>query len=102
MKMKQETRQALGLSAVLSALVLTVTFIVLAVRRRSITEALLALAAAAGSTVGAALLLDAVVAPDPDGEDVVMPTKAEDPLNAPELFEGEGCEAAEQAMRQAL
>ena len=102
MKMKKETKEILGLSAVFSALVLTVTFIVLAIRRRSVTEALLALAAATGSAVGAALLLDAAVAPDPDGEGVVMPSEDEKTADASELFEGEGCEAAEHAMRQAL
>ena len=98
--MRRETKHALGLSAVFSALVLTFTFIVLAIRKRSITSALLALAAATGSAVGAALLLDAAVAPDTDGENVVVST--EDGEEASELFEGEALEAASRAVREVL
>ena len=70
MKMKKETKEALGLSAVFSALVLSVAFIMLAIRKRSITGALLALVAATAGTVGAGLVLGELFALDPDGERV--------------------------------
>ncbi len=98
MKMRKETKQTVGLSAVFSALVLTITFIVIAIRKRSITSALLALATAAGGAVGATLLLDAAVAPDPDGENVVHSPEQDDT----ELFEGEELEAASRAVREVL
>ena len=100
--MRRETKHLLGLSAVFSALVLSISFIVLAIRKRSITSALLALATATGGAVGAALLLDAAVTPDSDGENVVMPTAGDEGEEAPELFEGEALEAASRALREEL
>lgn len=70
MKMKKETKEVLGLSAVFSALVLSVAFIVLAIRKRSIAGALLALVTATAGTVGAGLALGELFALDPDGEQV--------------------------------
>ena len=101
MKLKKEEKQTIGLAAVFSAMALAITFLVLAVRRRSITGALLALATATGSTVGATLLLDAAVAPDPDGEYVVMPDESEGDGEA-ELFEEAELEAARQCLQNAL
>ena len=92
--MKKEQKQALGLSAVLSAIALAVTFLILAVRKRSITGALLALATATGGAVGATLLLDAAVAPDPDGESVVLPGEDAEEDQAELFDESEALEAA--------
>jgi len=101
MKLKKEEKQAIGLAAVFSAMALAITFLVLAVRRRSIMGALLALTTATGSAVGATLLLDAAVAPDPDGEYVVMPDEGEDEDEA-ELFDEAELEAARQCLQNAL
>ena len=68
--MKRETKEKLGLCAVFSALVLSVAFIVLAIRKRSITGAMLALATATAGTVGAGFLLGTLFAPDPEGEGI--------------------------------
>ena len=100
MKLKKEEKQAIGLAAVFSALALAITFLVLAVRKRSITGALLALTTATGSAVGATLLLDAAVAPDPDGEDVFMPDDKDE--GDVELFEEDELEAAEHCLEGAL
>ena len=100
MKLKKEEKQAIGLAAVFSAMALAITFLVLAVRKRSITGALLALTTATGSAVGATLLLDAAVAPDPDGENVVVPDGENE--GDTELFEQDELEAAEQCLEAAL
>ena len=70
MKIKKETKEILGLSAVFSALVLSVAFIVLAIRKRSIMGALLALVAATAGAVGAGLAIGELFALDPDGEQI--------------------------------
>ena len=70
MKMKKQTKEVLGLSAVFSALVLSVAFIVLTIRKRSITGALLALASAITGAVGAGLTFGELFALDPDGVQV--------------------------------
>ena len=87
-------RTAAECRAVLSAIALAVTFLILAVRKRSITGALLALATATGGAVGATLLLDAAVAPDPDGESVVLPGEDAEEDQAELFDESEALEAA--------
>ena len=99
--MKKEQKQALGLAAVFSAIALAITFLVLAVRKRSITGALLALASATGGAVGATLLLDSAVAPDPDGENVVMPGEASEDQDV-ELFDEDEATVAAQSLENVL
>lgn len=101
MKLNKEQKTTLGLAAVFSAMALAITFLVLAVRKRSITGALLALATATGGAVGATLLLDAAVAPDPDGENVVMPDEDAD-ADQIELFDDEGAAIAADAIENVL
>ena len=99
--MKKEQKQALGLAAVFSAIALAITFLVLAVRKRSITGALLALASATGGAVGATLLLDSAVAPDPDGENVVMPEENAAECEE-ELFSEDEADLAAQSLESVL
>ena len=99
--MKKEQKQALGLAAVFSALALMITFLVIAVRKRSITAALLALTSATGGAVGATLLLDSAVEPDPDGENVVMP-EDETADSEEELFDGDEAQDAARAIESVL
>ena len=99
--MKKEQKQAVGLAAVFSAIALAITFLVLAVRKRSITGALLALASATGGAVGATLLLDSMVAPDPDGENVLMPEESCQGSEE-ELFEEDEAEEAARSMENVL
>ena len=99
--MKKEQKQALGLAAVFSAIALAITFLVLAVRKRSITGALLALASATGGAVGATLLLDSAVAPDPDGENVVMPEENA-AQGEEELFSEDEADLAAQSLESVL
>ena len=92
MKMNKETKQLLGLSAVISAFLISFAFIVLAVRKKSILGAVLAISAAAGSAVGTGALLGALFAPDTEGESVPSTMDADDET---ELFDAdEAVEAA--------
>ena len=92
--MKKEQKQALGLAAVFSALALMITFLVIAVRKRSITAALLALTSATGGAVGATLLLDSAVEPDSEGENVVMQGEIPEGEEVELFDEAEAAEAA--------
>ena len=88
MKLTRKQRDQIGLGALISAVVLAVTFITLSFRKRSILAALAAMAVAAGA-VGGVLLTD----PDPrnrakHGEE--------------ELFDEAECREADARVRQTL
>ena len=97
--MNKETKQLLGLSAVLSAFVVSFAFIVLAVRKKSILGAILAVSAAAGSAVGTGALLSALFAPDTEGESVPDSMDADDET---ELFDADEAAKAACLMRHVL
>lgn len=100
MKMNKETKQLLGLSAVLSAFVLSFAFIVLAVRKKSILGAILAVSAAAGSAAGTGAMLNALFAPDTEGESVSATVDAAD--DETELFDADEAVEAAHLMRHVL
>ena len=91
-------REIVGLSALISALSLCITFIVLSIRKKSVWQAILAIAAAEGA-VGAAMLLTKdyvksnTKSADPDDEE---------PVDDEELFDEEECEEAELRVRSVL
>ena len=101
MKMKRETRAALGLSAVFSALVLSVAFIVLAIRKRSIIGALLAVLSAMAGAAGTGAFLAALFAPDPDGEQALAPLQDVGAEEA-ELFAAEELAGARRYLKDIL
>ncbi len=93
---KRRLREILGISAVLSALSLCITFIVLAVRKKSVWQAILALAAAEGA-VGAAVLLTKEYV-----KNSTKPALDDEELDDEELFDEEECEEAELRVRSVL
>lgn len=101
MKLKQTTKRAIGISAVFSAVMLSFTFIVLAIRKKSILEALIAVLAMVGATAGSLLVIDDLFGPDQDATlravNAVAPEAVEE-----ELFDGEEIEEAELHMRHIL
>ena len=99
MKIKQRLKDALGISLIVSAFSLCITFIVLSFKKKSIWGAILALAAAEGA-VGSYLLLDNVWQ---KGSAKASPTE-EDLLEAEgeELFDAEESVAAELRVRSVL
>ncbi len=100
MKMNKETKQLLGLSAFASALVLSFAFLVLAVRKKSIVGAILAVASAAGSAVSLGAMLTELFAPDTEGEHVSAACDATE--DETELFDAEEAEAAACRVRHIL
>ncbi len=99
MKMNKENKRLLGLSALLSAFVLSFAFIVLAVRKKSIAGAILAVLAAAGSAAGTGAMLNALFAPDTEGEHVPDAVDADDET---ELFDADEAKEAACLMRHVL
>lgn len=93
---KRSLKEILGVSAVLSAFALCVTFIVLAVRKKSVVQALLAIAAAEGA-VGAAVLLT-----KEHVKNNTKPAASEEEVDDEELFDDEECEEAELRVRSVL
>ena len=69
--MKRENREMLGIAGFFSALILSFALVVLAIRKRSVTGAIFALIAAAGSSASIGVLLTRLFAPDTEGEHVV-------------------------------
>ena len=69
--MKRENREMLGIAGFFSALILSFALVVLAIRKRSVTGAVCALIAAAGSSASIGVLLTRLFAPDTEGEHVV-------------------------------
>ncbi len=100
MKVNKETKQLLGLSAVLPAFLLSFAFIVLAIRKKSILGAIFAVAAAAGSAASAGAMLTALFAPDTEGERVCETTEAVD--DETELFTAEEATEAACLVRHVL
>ena len=88
MKCDRFRRMLAGLSCVVAALCLTVVFVTLAVRRKSVCQALLAVAAAGSAGAALLLLCDAC-----DREDVAAEG---------ELFSDEDVEEAHRRMREDL
>ncbi|MBE6604566.1 MAG: hypothetical protein E7639_02530 [Ruminococcaceae bacterium] len=81
----KKAERGVGLAALVVAFVLAVYFVAVAIRRRSIVSALLAVAAAMSGLGVTCVLLSELVAPDSDGTKAVC-RRAED---TDELFEGE-------------
>ena len=99
MRMKQRLKDALGISLIVSAFSLCITFMVLTFKKKSIWGAILALAAAEGA-LGSYLLLDNVwqkgsVKASPT-EDIVPGVEGE------ELFDADESVAAELRVRSVL
>lgn len=97
--MKRTTlKEILGISAVLSALSLCITFIVLAIRKRSVWQAILAIAAAEGAVGAAVLLTKSHV----KNNSKPAALDEEEPVDDEELFEDEEVEGAELRVRSVL
>lgn len=95
MKFSKRMKEVLGLSLLISAISLTITFIVQAIRKKSIWQALLAIAAAEGAVGSALLLTRTHVANCAD----VAESKEDD---GEELFDEEESEEAELRIRSVL
>lgn len=100
MKYNKQLKRAAGLCGIFAALVTAITLIGLAIRKKSLSEAILALMAAMGAAAGTGLLLTELFAPDTEGDHVVS-TVVEPECDA-ELFDAETAEMAELRMRHVL
>ena len=99
MRMKQRLKDALGISLIVSAFSLCITFLVLSFKKKSIWGAILALAAAEGA-VGSYLVLDNVWQ---KGSTKASPMEAEAvEIDGEELFDAAESAAAELRVRSVL
>ncbi|MBQ9802025.1 MAG: hypothetical protein IJW51_03015 [Clostridia bacterium] len=98
MKKSKQLKQAAGLCGIFAALVTAISLIGLAIRKKSLSQAILALVAAMGAAAGTGLLLADVFAPDTEGERLVQETAACDE----ELFDAEMAQVADRRMRHVL
>lgn len=94
----KKLREIVGLSAFVSALSLCITFIVLAIRKKSVWQAILAIAAAEGAVGAAMLLTKDYVKSNTKPADLAE----EDSVIDDELFDDEEVEEAELHVRSVL
>lgn len=99
MKLSKRSKETLGLSLLISAISLVITFLALSIRRRSFVQALLVLAAAEGTAAG--LLLA-----DKEGKlprfRKKVPVEGEEETEDAELFDEETGRVAEAELKEVL
>ena len=93
--MKRENKEMLGIAGFFSALILSFSLVVLAIRKRSVVGAVCALIAAVGSSASIGVLLTRLFAPDTEGSCVSAEAEATDV----ELFSPDEVDAAMVRMR---